>query len=96
MKCIYCYEKDKKNVEFNVDEAISILKEMLRVKTEYGTKIKLHGGEPFLSFQKIKQLCESLWSEKLPEFYRIHITTNGTLIHGEMQEWLYANREKLF
>ena len=95
LKCIYCYEKDKKNIDFNVEEAISILKEMLSVKTEHGTKIKLHGGEPILSFPKIKQLCEQLWNEKFPEFYRIHITTNGTLIHGEIQEWLYANREKI-
>lgn len=95
LKCIYCYEKDKKNIEFNVEEAFSILKEILSVKTEHGTKIKFHGGEPFLSFTKIKYLCERLWEENLPEFYRIHITTNGTLIHGEIQEWLYANREKI-
>lgn len=95
LNCIYCYEKEKKNLEFNVEETISILKEMLYTTTEHGTKIKLHGGEPFLSFSKIKYLCESLWKEDFPEFYRFHITTNGTLIHGEIQDWLYKNRDRI-
>ena len=71
------------------------MKNILKEKTEFGTKIKLHGGEPFLVFPKIKQLCENLWKENLPEFYRFHLTTNGTLIHGEIQDWLYENRDKI-
>lgn len=95
LNCVYCYEKEKKSLVFNVEEAISILKEMLNSKTEHGTKIKLHGGEPFLAFPKIKQLCESIWEEDFPEYYHIHVTTNGTLVHGEIQEWLYNNRDKI-
>lgn len=25
----------------------------------------------------------------------MHITTNGTLIHGEIQNWLYKNRDRV-
>ena len=64
-------------------------------KTEHGTKIKLHGGEPFLVFPKIKQLCETLWEKQFPEYYHFSVTTNGTLIHGDIKRWLYENRDKI-
>lgn len=47
LNCVYCFEKNKNDIEFDVDEAVSILEKMLMEKTEHGTKIKLHGGEPF-------------------------------------------------
>lgn len=95
LNCVYCYEKEKKNSEFDVDEAFCIIDEQLNTKTELGTKIKLHGGEPFIVFPKIKQLCERLWSKDYPEYYHFHITTNGTLVHGAIQKWLYENRDKV-
>lgn len=95
LKCTYCYEKEKRNIGFDVNEALEILDGMLREKTENGTKIKLHGGEPFLVFPKIKQLCESLWENQYSEYFHFHITTNGTLVHGEIQDWLYEHREQI-
>lgn len=95
LNCVYCFEKNKNDIVFNVDEAVSIIEKMLMEKTEHGTKIKLHGGEPFLVFPKIKQLCETLWSKQFPEYYHFSVTTNGTLIHGEIQEWLYKTRDKI-
>lgn len=95
LKCIYCYERDKKNLEFDENEAIGIITDILKTTTKDGTKIKLHGGEPFLVFQKIKRLCENLWKQDFPEYYHVHITTNGTLVHGEIQDWLYKNRDKI-
>ena len=50
LNCVYCFEKNKNDIEFDVAEAVSILEKMLMEKTEHGTKIKLHGGEPFLVF----------------------------------------------
>lgn len=95
LNCVYCYEKEKQPSEFDVDDAFSAVDEQLKTKTEFGTKIKLHGGEPFMVFNKIKELCERLWEHDYPESYHIHITTNGTLIHGVIQEWLYENRDKV-
>lgn len=95
LKCTYCYEKEKKNVGFDVKEALMVLDGILRKKTDNGTKIKLHGGEPFLVFSKIKQLCESLWENQYSEYFHFHITTNGTLVHGEIQDWLYEHREQI-
>ena len=56
LKCIYCFEKNKSNYEFDVQEAASLIGEMLSKRTEFGTKIKIHGGEPFLVFDKFKKI----------------------------------------
>ena len=95
LKCIYCYERDKKNLEFDENEAFEIISDILSTKTENGTKIKLHGGEPFLIFPKIKKLCECIWNHEFEENYHIHITTNGTLVHGEIQKWLSLHPDKI-
>lgn len=95
LKCVYCFEKNKVDHEFDVSSAASMIGELLEKRTEYGTKIKIHGGEPFLVFDKIKLLCETLWAMDYPEYYQFHITTNGTLIHGEVQDWLYKNKDKI-
>lgn len=95
LKCIYCFEKNKHKFEFDINKAITIISNLLSIKTEFGTKIKIHGGEPFLVFEKIRALCESLWEADYPEYFQVHITTNGTLVHGEIQKWLYKNRDRV-
>lgn len=95
LNCIYCYERDKNKLEFDVDEAFNVIDEQLKTKTQFGTKIKLHGGEPFMVFPKIKQLCECLWEKEYPEYYHFHLTTNGTLVHDDIKEWLYKHRDKI-
>jgi radical SAM protein with 4Fe4S-binding SPASM domain len=70
------------------------LSRALSVKTSKHTIINLHGGEPFMVFRKIKELCEWLWEQNFPEKFVVFATSNGTLIHGEIQEWLTKNKEK--
>lgn len=95
LSCVYCYENKSQVFTFDVDDAFMMIKDILSSETPHGTKIKLHGGEPFLVFSKIKLLCERIWKEKYNENYSIHITTNGTLVHGEIQDWLYLHRDKV-
>lgn len=95
LNCTYCYEKEKQNINFNAEEALPILKELLSTKTEFGTKIKLHGGEPFLVFSEIRKVCEGLWNADVADYFHFHITTNGTIVHGEIQEWLIQHRDKV-
>lgn len=95
LNCTYCYERTKNNLEFDVNEAFNVIDKYLKTKTRFGTKIKLHGGEPFMVFPKIKQLCERLWANEYPEYYHVHLTSNGTLVHGAIQEWLYKYRDKI-
>ncbi len=94
LNCIYCYENNKSSKSFNVEDVKVRLKKLLNTKSGGGTTISFHGGEPFLVFGKIRELCEWLWANDFFERYRCFATTNGTLIHGETQEWLYKHRDK--
>lgn len=57
-------------------------------------EILFHGGEPFIAFQRIKDICEWLWAQEWPTKYICYATTNGTLIHNEVKEWLMKNKER--
>ena len=94
LNCIYCYEHEKGKTSFDVEQAKQTLQDALSVITEKGTVINLHGGEPFISFIKIKELCEWAWGQNFPESFKFFATSNGTLIHGPIQEWLYENRKR--
>ena len=95
LSCVYCYEIKKSTSTFNIDKTLNDLSEVLNTKTQKGTKIKLHGGEPFVDFKSLKTFCEKLWSVSHKEKYKIHITTNGTLVHSEIAKWVSKNKDKL-
>ncbi len=95
LRCVYCYEKDKESLEsFDLDSAKTVLSKALQKKTKQGTVINFHGGEPFLSYLKIRQLCEWAWAQDFPENILFYATTNGTLIHGEIKNWLERNKHR--
>lgn len=95
LRCIYCYEQDKSSqTTFDIEQAKRTLHKTLSTKTTRGTLVSFHGGEPFLSYNKIKELCEWVWEQNFPETFTFFATSNGTLIHGEIQEWLYKNRHR--
>lgn len=94
LRCTYCYENKTETSSFDFEDIKLQLDILLKKTTEHGTLIKLHGGEPFLAFDQIKDLCEFLWKHDYPEKYIIHTTTNGTLIHDGIQEWLHVNKHR--
>lgn len=94
LNCVYCYEHNKNNDSFDLEQAKNTIKKYLSVRTEEGTVINFHGGEPFISFKKIKNLCEWAWLQNFPEQFKFFATSNGTLIHEEIKEWLHHNRNK--
>ena len=95
LRCIYCYEKDKNDpTSFDVEQAKRTLSKVLSEKTTSGTLINFHGGEPFLSYLKIRELCEWAWEQDFCEKFTFFATSNGTLIHGELQNWLAKNRKR--
>ena len=57
-------------------------------------EITFHGGEPFLEFTLLKKVCEYFWARHYNKEYYFFASTNGTLIHGEIKDWLYTNRKK--
>ena len=82
----------------SLDIALPIVEKYLSSgSTEYDEcAIEFFGGEPFLNFPLIKQICEYVWSKNWKKPYLFFATTNGTLIHGDIQDWLTINRHRFY
>lgn len=51
-------------------------------------EIDFFGGEPFLEFELIKKIFDYTTTAYPHKLLLFMATTNGTLVHGDMQEWL--------
>lgn len=94
LDCRYCYEKNKtlRTMPFEIAKQI-VTDELMRDDGFNECEIQFFGGEPFFEFPLIKSICEYIWSKKWPKLYQCFATTNGTLVHGEIKEWLSKNRD---
>lgn len=93
LSCIYCYEHGKTSKAMSLDTGKSIIRHAFNdADPEDSIVIDFFGGEPFLEFELMKQLvqfAEELYQLMHGEFeYLFFATTNGTLVHGEVKEWL--------
>ena len=71
------------------DMAINIIEDEFRLN-DFSKEItfEFFGGEPFLEFETLKKIVECVVHRKWRKPYRFFCTTNGTLIHGSIQDWL--------
>lgn len=88
--CSYCFEHEKSNERMSFETAKAIIdKELPReVNSEETFYIELFGGEPFLEFELIKQIYDYVLTTYPKINWIMFSSTNGTLVHGEIQEWL--------
>lgn len=93
LACSYCYEHNKslKTMDFNTAKAI-IDRELNILNEDENIEFDLFGGEPFLEFELLKQITEYVCKIKGNKECQMFATTNGTLVHGEIQEWLRNHR----
>lgn len=70
-----------------------ILDDMLNDDKFDEFEIDLFGGEPFLEFDLIKQTFDYVKDTYPTKPLVFCATTNGTLVHGEIQEWLKKRAE---
>lgn len=70
----------------------SIYKHGMNLQGFDGIIIDLFGGEPFLEFSLIQDICKWLKSQEFNYPHKISINTNGTLVHGKIQDWLIKNK----
>lgn len=97
LKCIYCYEHIKRDVLLSVEIAQNAIRQTFERAVEENVEyveILFHGGEPFMAFERIKEICLWLWSQEWPCKYICYATTNGTLVHGEIRQWLKENSHR--
>lgn len=89
LACSYCYEQNKSSAKMDFAIAKQIIDKEFSDTTDVDEfEFDLFGGEPFLEFDMIKQITEYICEKKQNIPCTIFATTNGTLVHGEVQEWL--------
>ena len=57
-------------------------------------EIDFHGGEPFLCFELIKDICETVWERNYKKKFYFFATTNGSVVDEEVKSWLLKNRNR--
>lgn len=96
LSCRYCYESMKNTSSVNllrIKEALKL--ELEQDKDNYTNFIiTFHGGEPFLSFDKIKQLTEWAWETFVNFKIIFTATTNGTVLTKEIKDWLSKHKKR--
>lgn len=96
LACVYCYEHNKKIRTMDTELAFQIIdKEMMMDDGTNFVCFYYFGGEPFLEFEKIKEIHAYLKSRKWPKKWFSFATTNGTLVHEEQQKWLLENDDSI-
>ena len=93
LKCTYCYEHQKSCKTMSFETAKMVLDNEFSKSDGYDLiQIDLFGGEPFLEFDLIKNITEYVEQNFNGYNYRLFASTNGTLVHGEVQKWLLEKR----
>lgn len=95
LNCIYCYEhyKNPRKMDFSV--AKKILDDFFATTKSGDTVlIEVFGGEVFLNFELVKQIDDYVVNKYSDRKIFFETTTNGTLIHGELQEWLFDRKDR--
>ena len=96
LACTYCYEHNKEMQAMSLETALKIVDYEMTV--DDGSNfvcIYYFGGEPYLQFENIKKIHSYLQSKTWPKGWFGFTTTNGTLVHGEIQDWLIENASSM-
>ncbi|MCD7954392.1 MAG: 4Fe-4S cluster-binding domain-containing protein [Lachnospiraceae bacterium] len=99
LACRYCYEKqeghglDFESAKKILDKELSSVSELPAV-SDSRVQISFFGGEPFLNFSVMRQVYEYVEKEYGECDVTYAATTNGTLIHGEIQKWLKERKDR--
>lgn len=95
LDCVYCYEHFKSDKKMSFETAKIILDDFYRTSKPGDTVlIEVFGGEPFTNFDLIKQIDDYVMKVYNDRNTFFETTTNGTLVHGEIQEWLKQRKDR--
>lgn len=96
LNCIYCYEHNKSTKSISADLAKEIIKQEFDKEDDFAEiEFDLFGGEPFLEWDLIRELSEYISLYNSPKKRITFISTNGTLVHGKIQDYLLQHRDFL-
>lgn len=93
--CVYCYEHHKSDRQMAFDTAKEIIDRELAVgDVDYERlEFDLFGGEPFLAFDLLCEVTDYICEKKGKRNCVVFASTNGTLVHGEVQNWLRGHAD---
>lgn len=95
LNCIYCYEHHKDSKIMDVEKAKEIIEKEMNADDDLDRDFEFLGGEPLLEFEKIVELHDFLCSREWPKKWKSIITTNGTLLHGKIKDWLLQHQDTI-
>ena len=92
LHCRYCYEPVKVNTFMDVEKICAALtNEFTRLRQFDSFRLTFHGGEPFLYFDRIKEVCEWAWNAYPNLDITADAPTNGTVLNEDIRQWLRLN-----
>ncbi|SHO47769.1 radical SAM protein [Anaerocolumna xylanovorans] len=96
LNCIYCYEHNKSAKSMDFLTAKNILEKELLIEDGIDDIfINLFGGEAFLNFDLIRKIYDFIYGNNWKKNITISISTNGTLVHDDIKQWLYDRKENI-
>lgn len=95
LSCSYCYEEHKNSGLMTFHIAKSIIDKELTNNSFNKINFSLFGGEPFINFQLIREITEYIESISVKPNITLNVTTNGTLVHGLIQDWLIEHKNTI-
>lgn len=94
LNCTYCYEHCKTPRSMSIDTAKQILDYEFSLNDGFDfVEVDLFGGEPFLEFELLQKIHDYVLSIQSSHRRICFSTSNGTFIHGQVQEWLEKHKE---
>ncbi|MBR5110047.1 MAG: 4Fe-4S cluster-binding domain-containing protein [Clostridia bacterium] len=98
LRCAYCYVRHGFHDAMTEETAHQAIQDAFARDADDFDRIEFAflGGEPFLAFPVLKAVCEWMWSREWPKPYCLSASTNGTVITGEIREWLARNHHRFF
>ena len=92
LNCVYCYEKHKTPRKGDFQTIINFIDCEDNKDDEFDhIMVDFFGGEPFVNFELIKRVVEYYKKKHPKKKMHFFATTNGTLVHGKIKQWLKNN-----
>jgi len=95
MNCLYCYEQDKDST-YSVEETLEHMDNLFKDIGNNIVHIEYLGGEPMLRFDIIKAVYKHGRSKYNKNIENFTITTNGTIVHEELIDFLKEHKDVTF
>ncbi len=91
LRCNYCFCDKTSSAAISIERIMQQVEDCVKEHKNENINILFIGGEPMIAFDEICEivkLCDALYPNKIS--YKA--VSNGTLIHGKIQEWLIEHQ----